>query len=198
MGVGGYMNEGDEWGTIKRSNPVYPFSTFLLINHNHCRFRSDNFAISLPNMADNFNLELHMDVLDTFTYEQLEQEKESLMLQANQLTELQQQLEHVYNEEAVAMVDIRIELGGLIVHSLERMGHPNYLDQTDPMAYLQDQQAYNQLLDTRDTLDENLEQLRLDHRQDIILIQRELRHVNFLSSLATLTHLIKVERQDLV
>ena len=149
-------------------------------------------------MADNFNLELHMDALDTFTYEQLEQEKESLMLQANQLTELQHQLEHVYNEEAVAMVDTRIELGGLIVHTLERMGHPDYLDQTDPMAYLQDQQAYNQLLDTRDTLDEDLEQLRLEHRQDILLIQRELRHVNFLSSLTTLTYLIKVERQDLV
>jgi len=149
-------------------------------------------------MDDHFNINQHMDILDTFTYEQLEQEKEDLIQQANQVSEQQQVLEHGYNQEALVLVNIRIELGELIVQMLERMRQPNYLDETDPFTYVQDQQAYNHLLDTRETLDNDLEQLRLDHRQDIAFLQRHLRHINFLSSLVTLTHLIKVERQDLV
>jgi len=149
-------------------------------------------------MAQQINFDQYLAFISHFTYEQLEQEQARLFEQSVQLTNLRNEVDNEYRDEVDLLTHIIDNLNGSIDLQMERMAHENYLDHVNPAEYVHEQQVLNHLLNIREEIDNALEQTRLAHRQDALIICESARQIAFLSSLATWVHLLKVERQDLV
>ena len=149
-------------------------------------------------MAHQINFDQYLAFISHFTYEQLEQEQARLFVMSVHLTNLRNRVDNEYRDEVDLFGHIIDNLNGSIDLQMERMAHIDYLDHVNPAEHVQEQQVLNHLLNIREEIDNALEQVRLAHRQDALIISESARQIAFLSSLATWVHLLKVERQDLV
>jgi len=149
-------------------------------------------------MAQHFNLDAYLHRLTNSTYEQLEDEMVYWTHQSNHTAEVLHNVQLDYEVDMEALGDISIQADIAVNRHLIIMLQPDHLDQLDPELHIQEQQLYNQLLRQQDHIRDEILHRVVEHHHDCRLLTDRLREINFLSSLITLAHLIKVDRQDLV
>jgi len=194
------MNEGDKWGPTRGQNMVYPFrhtNTSISVIQIYLGL-STPITHTSTTMANHPLIMAHLLRLIESTYEQLEDEMAWLSNQSN-LTAMilhNTQLEHRAHIEVLS--DLSIHTEDAINRHLIIMMEPYHLDNLTPALHIEEQNRYVQLLRQRDQVQDTTLLHLIENHNECRLLDERLRELNFLGSLVTLAHLIKVDRQDLV
>ena len=149
-------------------------------------------------MANHPLIVAHLLRLIESTYEQLEHEMTWLNNQSNLTAEIlhNTQLEHQAHIEVLG--DLHTHTEDAINRHLIIMMEPDHLDNLTPALHIEEQNHYIQLLRQRDQVQDATLLRLIDSHNECRLLDERLRELNFLGSLVTLAHLIKIDRQDLV
>ena len=149
-------------------------------------------------MANHPDLLAHQLRLINSTYEQLEDEMTWLNNQSNLTVEILHQVQLDYQTDMEVLEGLHNQANLAVNQHLTVMLQPYHLDQLTPALHVQEQEVYNQLLRQRDQIQDAALRRFVGHHNDCHRLDTRLREINFWSSLITLAHLIKVDRQDLV
>ena len=149
-------------------------------------------------MANHPDLLAHQLRLINSTYEQLEDEMTWLANQSNLTAEILHQVQLDYQADVEVLEGLYHQANLAVNQHLMVMTQPFHLDQLTPALHVQEQEVYNQLLGQRDQTQDAALRRFVGHHNDCRRLDARLREINFWSTLVTLAHLIKVDRQDLV
>ena len=149
-------------------------------------------------MANYPDLLAHQLRLINSTYEQLEDEMTWLTNQSTLTAGILHQLQLDYQADVEVLEGLHNRASLAVNQHLAVMMQPYHLDQLTPALHVQEQETYNQLLRQRDQIQDATLRRFVGHHNDCLRLDTRLREINFWSSLITLAHLIKVDRQDLV
>ena len=140
----------------------------------------------------------HLLRLIESTYEQLEHEMQWLNNQSNLTAEILQDTQVEHQAHIEAWGNLHTYIDNAINRHLVIMTEENHLDNLTPELHIEEQNRYVQLLRQRDEIQDATLLRVIDNHNEVRLLDERLRELNFLGSLVTLAHLIKIDRQDLV
>jgi len=177
MGVGGYMNEGDEWGAKGRSNTAYPYTHLIkqyVVSLHHLLHP---FTIAQSKMANFFDINEYRGLIATYTGAELEQEANHLQDRITNLGEVAQVIRDT-NNTAISAVENNIQYNSeLIRFKQDRMSDPAYIQRETRATHHRDRRILANLRQQRHLDRVELNRIRARFQRDLHRVQQALEDV---------------------